>query len=101
MTEASAVSSCTTTLWDLHWHPSARSIVRAFCRDPFYDELYEALEAAKCTTVDKMKRLTAESSCLAAMMELTRAQFIAAASRLTDGKPKLGSGTSPVLSSVG
>jgi hypothetical protein len=75
MTETAAVSSCTTTLWDLHWHPSVRSIVRAFCRKPFYDGLHEALEAAKCTTVDMMKHLTAESPCLAAMTELTRAHY--------------------------
>jgi hypothetical protein len=76
----------TTTIWDLHWHPSVRSVVRAFCREPFYDALYEALEAAKCTTVDKLKHLTAESPCLAAMTELTCTNLLEAAARLTDGK---------------
>jgi hypothetical protein len=80
-----AVSSYCHTIWDLHWHPSVRSIVRSFCREPFYNTLHEALEAAECTTVDKLKQLTTESPCLAAMTELTRTKLFEAAARL-DGK---------------
>jgi hypothetical protein len=89
MAEASAVTSCSSTIWDLHWHPSVRSIVRAFCRGAFYDELYEALEAAKCTTVETLKQLTADSPCLAAMTELRRAELLAAAARMPAGKRML------------
>jgi hypothetical protein len=59
-----------------------------FRREPFY-ELYEALEVAKCTTVGTLKQLTKDSSCLAAMTELTRVQLLEAAALMPAGKRKL------------